>query len=114
MGRAERIRPKRLGQKLAAIRKGLKIETLEEMIAHLNQTEIPLHRSNVSAYEKGKREPPLIILLRYAHLANVYADVLIDDNLDLPEILPSKQKSAGTARADEPVKRKSGSGITEN
>jgi hypothetical protein len=35
------------------------------------------------------------VLLEYARMANVYLDVLADDELDLPERLPVTQKSAG-------------------
>jgi transcriptional regulator with XRE-family HTH domain len=51
--------------------------------------------SAVSQYELERREPPLPVLLRYAGLANVYVDVLIDDRLDLPERLPARAKRAG-------------------
>ena len=40
-------------------------------------------------YELGKREPPLPVLLKYARIAGVYVDVLIDDELDLPKKLSS-------------------------
>jgi transcriptional regulator with XRE-family HTH domain len=42
----------------------------------------------ISKYETGKNEPPLTILLQYARLAGVPTEVLIDDDLDLPERLP--------------------------
>jgi transcriptional regulator with XRE-family HTH domain len=37
----------------------------------------------VSAYERGIREPDLLVLLRYAKLAKVSTDVLVDDSKDL-------------------------------
>jgi transcriptional regulator with XRE-family HTH domain len=46
----------------------------------------------VSEFETGKREPSLIVLLRYARLANVCVDTLIDDDLDLPAKLPARAK----------------------
>jgi transcriptional regulator with XRE-family HTH domain len=52
----------------------------------------------ISRYEQGKREPPLMILMAYARLANVYVEVLIDDELDLPEKLPSAKKHEGVKR----------------
>ncbi len=52
----------------------------------------------ISAYELGKREPPLVVLLAYARAANVIADALIDDELDLPDKLPSKQRHEGVRR----------------
>jgi hypothetical protein len=49
-------------------------------------------RSAVSGYELGRREPPLPILLKYARLAGVCVEVLIDDELDLPARLPANPK----------------------
>jgi transcriptional regulator with XRE-family HTH domain len=42
----------------------------------------------ISKYETGKNEPPLMVLLQYARIARVPTEVLIDDELDLPENLP--------------------------
>jgi hypothetical protein len=39
-----------------------------------------------------KAEPTLMVLLRYARVAGVIVDVLIDDELDLPENLPARRK----------------------
>jgi hypothetical protein len=36
--------------------------------------------------------------LGIANLAGIYVEALIDDELDLPEVLPSKQKSEGIRR----------------
>jgi hypothetical protein len=49
-------------------------------------------RSTISGYERGTREPPLPILLKYAKVAGVCTDVLIDDEFDLPIRLPSLPK----------------------
>jgi hypothetical protein len=54
-----------------------------------------LSRTTVSAYEVGTGEPPLPVLLEYARAAGVWVDVLIDDELDLPERLPSPVKHEG-------------------
>ena len=48
-----------------------------------------LTQSRISEYEAGTGEPSLIVLLKYARLAGVAVDVLIDDKLDLPK-LPAK------------------------
>jgi hypothetical protein len=37
-------------------------------------------------------------MLEYARIANVYLDVLADDELDLPEKLPASPKSEGVKR----------------
>lgn len=83
MGRAERHTPKRLGEKLKEIRETFGL-SFEEMIKRLDYPQIPLYRANIYRYENGRLEPPLQILLRYARLANVSTDALIDDELDLP------------------------------
>lgn len=82
MGRSDRTRPVRLGRKLRQIRTGLGL-TQPEMIEKLKVRE-PLYAASISEYESGKREPPLLVLLRYARLAGVSTDVLIDDKLKLP------------------------------
>jgi transcriptional regulator with XRE-family HTH domain len=71
------------------------------MLRHLGLDESHF-RSAVSGYELGTCEPPLQVLLAYARAANVYVDALIDDDIDLPEKLPSLKKSEG-------IKRTSGS-----
>jgi hypothetical protein len=55
-----------------------------------------LFRSNISKYELGTGEPPLPVLLKYARVANVYLEVLVDDNLDLPAKLPCPRKHEGS------------------
>jgi transcriptional regulator with XRE-family HTH domain len=53
-----------------------------------------LNRDDISKYERGVREPSLIVILRYARVAGVCLDVLVDDDLDLPAKLPSKPMHA--------------------
>jgi transcriptional regulator with XRE-family HTH domain len=90
MGRAARLRSKRIAGKLRAIREALGLSQ-NELIKHLGLEDV-LYQSNVSGYESGEREPPLPILLRYAEAAGVCLDVLANDKLDLPNKLPSKPK----------------------
>jgi len=85
MGSGKRLIPARLGEKLKVIRESLGLTT-EEMVSKLNCPEIPLHRASITQFEKGRREPQLIILLKYARLVPISVDVLIDDELDLPKI----------------------------
>ncbi len=84
MGRANRIRPRRLGEKLRLIREGLGL-TQEQTIERLDYKNSKLYPQNVSGFEKSEREPNLLILLAYARLAGVSTDVLINDDLDLPK-----------------------------
>jgi transcriptional regulator with XRE-family HTH domain len=44
-----------------------------------------IDRSSISGYEIGAREPSLITLLKYARLAGVHMDVLVNDEMDLPK-----------------------------
>jgi hypothetical protein len=55
----------------------------------IRRLEVDLTQNRISEYETGRGEPPLPILLRYARLAGICVERLIDDELDLPE-LPSK------------------------
>lgn len=81
MGRAKRAMPKQLGKKLAQIRENLGL-TLEELIEKLDCPEVPLYPASISMYEASKREPPLLVLLKYAKLAQTTMDVLADDDVD--------------------------------
>ena len=96
MGRAARIKPKRLPDKLRQIRDALGISQ-SELLNRLGVEDL-IDYAKISGYERGEREPPLIILLEYARIANVWLDVLVDDGLDLPERLPSPKKSEGIRR----------------
>ena len=87
MGSANRVKPEKLPGKLKTIRIGLDL-TFEDLIEKLDLPDIPLYRASISQYESGKREPPLIVLLKYARMANVYLETLVDDELELPEKLP--------------------------
>lgn len=91
MGRATRLKrhyPKRLGEKLLHIRKALGLSQ-NEMLKCLGTPE-GLLGTSISGYERGVREPPLLILLEYARIAGVCLDALIDDNVEVPGKLPSK------------------------
>ena len=96
MGRASRLRPVRLAQKLLQIRNALDLSQ-NEMVSRLGFTET-LYREDISAFERGKREPPLPLLLAYARAVGISTDVLIDDEMDLPGRLLKAPKSAGIKR----------------
>ncbi len=90
MGVRARQRPERLAEKLLQIRIALGLSQ-SEMLRRL-ELEDSISYKKISDYERGEREPSLIILLRYARVANVSTDVLIDDSLNLPSKLPAKTK----------------------
>lgn len=84
MAKSPRPRPLRLAEKLKAIRMGLNLSQ-NEMLGRLGMSD-SYNRSVISGYELGTKEPPLPVLLKYAHLAGISTDVLIDDKLDLPKV----------------------------
>jgi transcriptional regulator with XRE-family HTH domain len=91
MGSRARPKPERLAEKLLQIRLALDLSQ-GGMLARLGLDESHF-RSAISGYELGTREPPLPILLKYARLADISTDVLIDDELDLPSNLTAKPKT---------------------
>lgn len=93
MGKGKRERPARLGAKLAEIRRKLRLSQ-NEMLRHMGLSD-KLTREELSAYERGVREPTLLTLLRYAQAAGIYVDALIDDEVDLPKKLPCTPKCEG-------------------
>jgi transcriptional regulator with XRE-family HTH domain len=85
MGRSYRSRPKKLGAKLKLIRTRLGL-TQTQMIGRLAVRDEPLRPASISGYELGEREPPLMVLLRYAKVYGCSTDQLIDDKLKLPDL----------------------------
>lgn len=90
MGRASRLKPERLAAKLLDIR--IKLELSQNGIIKRMGLEGDLAREEISAFERGIRVPPLPVLLKYARVAGLCLDNLVDDEIELPEKLPSKAK----------------------
>jgi transcriptional regulator with XRE-family HTH domain len=80
MGRSRRLRPKRLGKKLKQIREYLELSQAG-MAEKLDCATV--HPTNISGYERGVREPPYPVLLKYARLIGISTDLLIDDKLQI-------------------------------
>jgi transcriptional regulator with XRE-family HTH domain len=99
-----RPRPKRLAEKLRQVRLALGLSQ-DEMLKRLG-VEDQIDNARISGFETGLREPSLMILLQYAHIANLYIEALVDDDRDLPAKLPSPTKSEGIKRAAAPRTRK--------
>lgn len=106
MGRASRPKPARLAEKLRQIRISLGLSQ-NEMLRHLGLDE-ELFQGSISGYELGTREPPLAVLLQYARAVNVYVEVLIDEELDLPQDIPAKVKSEGVRHKSATKERSKG------
>jgi transcriptional regulator with XRE-family HTH domain len=90
MGSRKRPRAKRLHEKLRQIREAYGLSQAE-MVSRLGLAD-ELKQSDVSAFErepedKWSREPALPHLLRYARVAGVNVEVLIDDEQELPDKL---------------------------
>ena len=102
MGSA-RPRPERLAEKLLQIRLAFGLSQTE-MYRRLDVENL-IDYTKISTYERGKREPPLVILLQYAHVAGVPMEVLVDDGLDLPDKLPGPTDHAEIRRQFAPRRR---------
>lgn len=75
-----RQQPKHLADKLLAIRTKLGLSQTQMA----KRLELKKAYTVISSYERGTREPDLLTLLRYARLAEVTIDTLVDDKARLP------------------------------
>ena len=105
MGKGKRPRPARLGEKLAKVRNEFGLS--QNGMLHRLGLDDELTREELSAYERGVREPSLLFLLQVARVANLYVEALINDSVDLPSRLPSAKKSEGVARPSSLKSRRS-------
>jgi transcriptional regulator with XRE-family HTH domain len=103
MGKAPRLRPTRLGEKLRRIRLALGLSQ-DEMVSRLGFK--GMTREYISGFERDTREPPIPVLLAYSKIGGCYLEVLADDSLDLPDKLPGNPKYEGLVRMSN-SKRKS-------
>ena len=105
MGSSRNPRPERLAEKLLQIRLSLGLSQ-DGMLRRLGLADVYL-RSRISSYELGNREPHLPILLKYARCVGISTDVLIDDEIDLPErILKDAKRGVTRSNAASKSKRK--------
>lgn len=96
MGRKPRRRPERLAEKLRTIREILGLSQ-NEMVSRLGFSD-ELTREEVSAFERGTHEPNLLVLLAYSEAANIFLEVLVRDDLDMPNHMPCRNKHGGVRR----------------
>lgn len=82
----------RLAEKLYEIRTRLGLSQAG-MVERLKGQRLPsrlrLYAGNISRFEQGLREPPLLVLLAYARAADVTVEILIDAELELPDKMAS-------------------------
>ena len=88
MGKYPRQKQERLGEKLKQIREGLGLSQSD--ILRKFELDEDYDRRIISNYETDHREPPLFILLKYAQLAGLCLDEIVDDEVDLPKRLPAE------------------------
>jgi transcriptional regulator with XRE-family HTH domain len=84
-----------LAEKLCEIRTRLGLSQAQ-MVRLLKEQSLPspprVYSGNISRFEQGLREPPLLVLLAYARAAGVAVDVLIDARLELPDrLVPGRE-----------------------
>lgn len=96
MGSEPRRRPRRLAEKLLRVRLGLGLSQ-NGMLRRIG-FDGELTQAHVSMFERGLRVPSLPVLLEYARAANVYLDALVDDDVDLPDEVPARDKCDGVKR----------------
>ncbi len=96
MGKQTRQRPERLPGKLLEIRQKLGLSQ-NGMVRRMALEDL-IERDYISKFERGTLEPSLWVLLQYGRAANVFVDVLIDNDLALPQKLPASPKSEGIRR----------------
>jgi transcriptional regulator with XRE-family HTH domain len=93
MGAKRRPQPARLGEKLRTIRNRLGLSQ-EQMVERLDYHKSPLYASQLSLFEQGKREPPVLVLLCYARTISTtgggeFLEIILDDEMELPDVLPA-------------------------
>jgi len=79
--------------KLRAIREKLGLSQ-SQMLARLGLGDT-MHYGRISQYENDEREPTLMTLLSYAHVAGVHLEDIVSDDLDLPAKLPGNVSYQG-------------------
>jgi transcriptional regulator with XRE-family HTH domain len=96
MGTFARRRPSRLAEKLLIVRQTFG-DSQNGLIRRLGLMG-EVTQSDISAFERGTREPSLYVLLKYSETARVWVNAFIDDGIELPKKLPCRTMSEGSRR----------------
>ena len=77
MGRKARRKPAKLAKKLVRIRAELGLSQ-SEMIERLGLAD-EIRQPHISGFERGEREPSLVVLLQYARVAGVSTNACLQE-----------------------------------
>ncbi len=83
MGTRKRPAPKLLARKLLRIRQHLGVGQLEMYRKLKDIPGGPPGGSMISRYERGERQPNLLVLVAYADLVGIVLDPIVDDRWDM-------------------------------
>jgi transcriptional regulator with XRE-family HTH domain len=86
-----RRNPAKLAEKLLAIR--TKLGFSQRGLIRAMGFEEELTQAEISMFESGRRIPNLLVLRRYAQMAGIWTDYLIEDEWHLPIDLPSQMNN---------------------
>lgn len=89
--RHARPKPDHLAPKLRQIREflGLNLDQMADALKRVKKS--PPTKASIYRFERGEREPSLLVLLEYCRTAGISVEVLIDDDLDLPKTFRLKR-----------------------
>ncbi len=84
-GSRKRPRPKHLAKKLKAIRLSLGLSQ-PEFAKRFAGIQSPPDGAMISRFERGIREPSLVAIVRYAKIAGITTDLILDDSRTVSDL----------------------------
>ena len=75
---------------MLAIRMNLDGGISQNELIRRMKLEKELGQERISKYERGILIPPLHIIVAYSDAANIFVELIIRDELDIPDSLPTK------------------------
>jgi transcriptional regulator with XRE-family HTH domain len=91
VGRQRRPQPKYLAKKLKQIRLELGLGQVA-MATRLGKVEGNPDGAMISRFERGEREPNLFVIVAYARVAGINAQVIIDDDWNVKDLISAMPK----------------------